>query len=164
MALIIEDGTGVDNSNTYVDDTEYVAYASSRGLTIGGDATAREQELIMSVDFLESFRAKLKGVKSDGTNSLQYPRIGVYIDNVLNASDNIPTELKRAQMEAAAYQSASQLTSNTVDKNIQSEKLSGLEVSYFYGGKSGSQELDRINVWLKPLLKVSASGSILTRV
>ena len=127
MALIIEDGTGVANSNTYVTDLEYTDYATSRGLTVGADATAREQELIMAGDFLESFRAEYQGVKTSGANSLQFPRNSVFIDGTLNGSTNIPIELKRAQMEAASFESSSQLTTNAAYNNVQSEKINGLD-------------------------------------
>lgn len=160
MALIIEDGTGVTNSNTYVTDVEYTDYATSRGLTVGLDATAREQELIMANDFLESFRADYQGVKTSGANSLQFPRNGVYIDGVLNASTNIPIELKRAQMEAAAFESSSQLTTNTPDQNVQSETVDVISISYYNGGKAISGKYERVNNWLEPLLKNKGAVSL----
>ena len=104
------------NANTYVTDAEYVAYAASRGLTIGADETAREQELISASDFLEKFREKYQGVKTAQANSLQWPRRGVSIDCFAIASNVIPQELKRAQMEAGAYSFGAQLTTNTAQQ------------------------------------------------
>lgn len=164
MALILEDGTGVTGSNTYVDDAEYIAYALARGLTIGSDATAREQELTLGKDFLESMRAAYQGIKTLQVNSLQFPRIGVSIDGYAIDDDVIPQELKNAQMESGAYSNAAQLTTNKASQNVQSEKLDTLEISYFSGGKTGSGALDRISVWLRPLLKLNANGRILTRI
>lgn len=164
MALIIEDGTGVTGSNTYVDDAEYVAYASARGLTIGSDATAREQELILANDFLESMRSLFQGIKTLQANSLQFPRRGVFIDGFAILDDSIPQELKNAQMESGAYTNANDLISNTASQNVSSESINGLSISYFSGGKTGSGALDRISVWLQPLLKLNSNGRILTRV
>lgn len=162
--LIIEDGTGVTNANTYSNDAEYTAYATSRGLTIGSDATIREKELILAMDFLESMRSKFQGIKSAQGNSLQWPRNSVFIDGFSIDNDFIPVELKNSQIEAAAYASANDLISNKASQNVSSESVDGLSRSYFSGGKTGSGALDRINVWLKPLLKQNSNGRILTRV
>ena len=98
MTLIIETGAKVAGSNTYVSDAEYVAYAAARGKSIGVDATAREIELIKSMDYIEGHRSEFKGIKVAFDQSLQWPRTGVYIDNYQIDSDVIPQELKNAQM------------------------------------------------------------------
>lgn len=162
--LIIEDGTGVANANSFVTDAEYTAYATSRGLTVGADAVIREKELILASDFLESLRASYQGFKTDQTNSLQWPRRGVFIDGFPVLDDSIPQELKNAQIEAAAFANANDLISNKASQNVESEKVDVIEISYFSGGKTGSGALDRINVWLRPLLKLNSNGRILTRV
>lgn len=164
MTLIIEDGTGVANSNSYVTDLEYTDYATTRGLTVGSDETAREKELILANDFLESMRASYQGNKTLQANSLQFPRCGVFIDGFSVDDDVIPQELKNAQMEAGAYANANDLITNTASQNVSSEKVDVIEISYFSGGKTGSGALDRINVWLRPLLKLNSNGRILTRV
>jgi len=165
MALIIEDGTGVANANSFVTDLEYTTYTTSRGLTVGADAIIREKELILASDFLESLRASYQGFKTDNTNSLQWPRRGVFIDGFAILDDFIPQELKNAQIEAAAFANSKELISNKASQNIQSESvIPGLDRTYFSGGKTGSGALDRINVWLRPLLKLNSNGRILTRV
>lgn len=164
MALIVEDGTGIANANTYVTDAEYVAYAASRGLTIGADETARERELISATDFLEKFRAQYQGVKTVQTNPLQWPRRGAAIDCFAIANNVIPEELKRAQMEAGAYSFGAQLTTNTAQQNVQREKLATLEVTYFYNGSAGDGALDRINQWLQPLFNQNSNNRVLIRV
>ena len=159
MALIIEDGSKVSGANSYVTDAEYVAYAAARGKTIGSTQAAREQQLILSMDYIEGHRAQFKGSKVASTQALQWPREGVYIDGFELSSAFIPQELKNAQMEAGILeQTMALLISETVDSNVQSEKLGSLQISYFQ--QSGKKEVrtDTVDVYLDPLLDGSGSG------
>lgn len=161
MTLIIEDGTGISGANTYVLDLEYTDYATSRGLTIGADATIREQELIAATDFLESFREQFKGIKTAAANDLQFPRNGLFIDDSLVSSIDIPIELKRAQMEAGAVEFAAQLTNNTPDQNVQSEQVDVISIAYYNGGKAVSGKYQRVNNWLDSLLRKGGAVSLI---
>jgi hypothetical protein len=162
MALIIEDGTIVTNSNSYVDDAEYVDYAADRGLTIGADATAREQELIRAMDYIESHRDEFKGLKATRDQSLQWPRFDVWMDGYQLDSNTIPLELKRAQMEAAAINNSDTIMKSGTSQNIQKEKLDTLEVSYFSGGSWESAQTGTVDIYLDPLLE--SGGSSLTSI
>jgi len=158
MALIKEDGSQVVGANSYVNDADYVAYALARGKTIGLDATAREIELIKSMDFIESHRRQFKGQKVAFDQSLQWPRFSVFIDGFDVKSDEIPEELRRAQMETGiAYNGFEVLTAGQ-NQNVQSEKLAELEVTYFNGGSWQSPQLETINVYLEVLLNTSSIG------
>ena len=158
MTLIVEDGSQVSGSNTYVSDAEYVAYALARGKTIGASATLREIELIKAMDFIESHRRQFKGLKVAFNQSLQWPRYSVFIDGFAVDSDSIPDELKNAQMEAGiAYFSFDVLRTGT-NQNVQSEKLGELQVSYFNGGSWATPQLETINIFLEVLLNTSTVG------
>lgn len=160
MALVIEDGTQVASSNTYVSDAEYVAYAAARGKTIGSDATAREIELIKSMDYLEGHRDRFKGDKVTSTQSLQWPRTGVWIDSFQIDSDSIPQELKNAQMEAAIITNATELLQQGEVKDVQSEKVDVIERSYFNGGSWSTIRTDTVDAYLDALLKNSGFGTV----
>ena len=54
MALIIENGSIVDNANSFVTAAEMVAYAALRGVTITADTTTQEQQIILAMDYLVS--------------------------------------------------------------------------------------------------------------
>jgi hypothetical protein len=158
MALIIEDGTQIANSNTYVSDAEYVAYAAARGKTIGADATAREIELIKAMDYIEGHRARFKGDKVASTQSLQFPRSNVSIDNFYIDSNVIPDELKNAQMEAAIIVNATELLQQGEVKDVQKEKVDVMERSYFNGGSWTTIRTDTVDVYLNVLLKDNGFG------
>lgn len=165
MALIVEDGSIVANANTYVSDQDYQNYANQRGLTIGSDSVAREAQLIRAMDYIEKHRAQFKGRKVSSTQSLQWPRNGVYIDNDPFAGDAIPTELKNAQIEAAvATANGVDLLPSQCKQNVSSESIGDLSVSYFYGGSWDDLQLDAVEAWLDPLLKNNGQCNRLVRV
>ncbi len=96
MTLIIEDGSQVANSNSYISVVDFEAYAAVRGITISGTSEAL---LIQAMDYLESLQ--FIGLKVSSTQSLQWPRSGVVIDGYAFASDDIPNELIKGQCEVA---------------------------------------------------------------
>jgi len=153
MTLIVEDGSIVAGANSYVSDDDYTTYASARGYTVGADATAREQELIKAMDWLESHRDEFKGLKMEDTQPLQWPRAGVWIDSYYVELNTIPVELQRAQMEAAILSRTTSLVPSGAFQNIQSESIGELSVSYYRGGKWTSVQHKNIDQFLNVLLE-----------
>jgi len=158
MALTKEDGTQVANSNTYVSDADYVAYAAARGKTIAATEILREVELIKAMDFIESHRRQFKGLKVAFDQSLQWPRFSVFIDGFDIGSDVIPQELQNAQMETAIAYNAFEVLNTGTNQNVQSESIGELSVSYFNGGSWETPQLETINVYLEVLLNTSSIG------
>ena len=153
MELLIEDGSNVAGANSFVTDVEYLAYSTARGLTVGATAVLREVELIQSMDYLFSRELDMQGDRTTGTQENIYPRQNVFIRNIRLASDAIPIELKNAQMEGGHAANGQELLINEDSQNIESEKLDTLEVEYYSGGSFTNVRLDRVNNYLKPLLK-----------
>ena len=112
MALIIEDGSQVANANSYVNDAEYTAYATLKGLTVGETAEIRELELLRAIDYLQGFESSMQGTRASSTQGVSFPRYNVVLYSYLLASDFIPKELKNSQFEAAAYAHTGTLTPN----------------------------------------------------
>jgi len=153
MALIIEDGSQVANANSFVDDAAYVAYAALKGLTVGATAQLREIDLLAGIDYLLGQEGSLQGYRVSSTQSMFFPRTDVYLYGWAINSDSIPENIKNAQMEAAAYNTSGALLSNTESTNTQSEKVDVLEVTYFKGGSRSNVNLQRVDIYLQPLLK-----------
>ena len=69
MPLIIEDGSGVANANTYVTQTYVINHLTDRGRQLENDwenleSAAKDGHIIMATDYLENrFRLQFKGVK-----------------------------------------------------------------------------------------------------
>jgi len=103
MALIVEDGSGLANSQSYVSEEDAREYAAGRGVELPADDSAISPMLISAMDYLEAQRARFQGTKTHpGVQALQWPRTGVTLDcSYLLPGDVIPVELKSAQMALA---------------------------------------------------------------
>lgn len=153
MALIIEDGTQAANANSFVTDLEYTAYATLKGLTVGADAAAREIDLLAGMDYILSREETLQGFRVSSTQSVMFPRIGVWLFGYSVASDFIHDYVKNSQMEAAAYNTSGTLLSNIETTNKMKEKVDVIEVEYFKGGSRSSVNLQRVDTYLIPLME-----------
>lgn len=164
MSLIIETGAIITGANSFVTAAELVTYAGLRGTTYPATESEQEQLLILAMDYIVSAETKYQGVRSNVSQELPFPRIGVNLYGFNVASDDIPTTLKNAQIEAALQANASDLLVNGVIQNVQSEKVDVVEVSYFSGGKWSTVQLDKVNAYLKPLMKLGGNSNLMTRV
>ena len=153
MALIIENGNQIPNSNSFVTDAEYTTYATLKGLTVGVDAAAREIDLLAGMDYILSQESMLQGRRTASTQSVMFPRVGVYLFGYAVNSDFIHDYVKNSQMEAAAYNTSGTLLNNTTITNKQKEKVDVLEVEYFKGGSRSNVNLQRVDTYLIPLME-----------
>jgi len=150
--LIVEDGSQVANANSLVSDAEYKAYANLKGLSVAPTQPEREADLLAGMDYITAQEYSIQGRRVSSTQSLLFPRIGVYLYGYPVNSDVIHDNAKRAQMESAAYNTSGTLLSNSTSTNVQSEKVDVLEVTYFKGGKRSNVNLQRVNTYLTPLM------------
>ncbi len=102
MTLIVEDGTGLANSNSYCSEDTLDTYCDDRGITLAdGDA---EAALIRATAWIDNtYRTRFQGWPVNlRAQALQWPRIGVYDQNgIYVATDSIPSEVVQATCEAA---------------------------------------------------------------
>lgn len=153
MALIVEDGSIVANANSYVTVQEIKAYAELRGFDLACTQAAIEKLAILAIDYLQN--NNYKGSLVSTSQALDWPRQCVYINNELFPKDEIPSQLKNAQIELAIAQyKTNVMNDGTVsDDNIKSEKTDILETQYFEGGKSNTFSSERVNSYLRHLVK-----------
>lgn len=167
MPLIIEDGTVVDNADSFVTIEQARTYATSYGYTLPVDDTELEVALRQGAAYLSLFDGSLSGSKVDPLQSLVYPRTDAYIISGGVKSpipnDFIPTQIKHAQIIAAAtYGAGEDVRANDDGNSIASEAVSGaVSVSYFDNGKTGgSIEITAAIDAIKPLFDSYNSFSI----
>lgn len=159
MTLIIETGTGVTGANSYVTVDEFRAYAEARGITsISSDDADYEVYLIKAMDKLESYWDRYQGTKVATSQALEFPRMGVVLDDLLVQQTTIPSRLKYAQMAFAMESLAgedllpNQLTSTPAA--VVSEKVGELEVHYAQSNNLRSTPaFSKPEALLAPLLK-----------
>lgn len=155
MALVIEDGSVVANANSYVTTAELDTFLANRGKFLEGDNGTSEQVLLLAMDYIET--QSFLGVKGSKDQALQWPRTGVLIDGYSVDSDEIPNDLKLAQMEVAIAIDSGNNPLSTLDRETKREKVGDIEVEYSDGAKD-SVELRAVNSRLSKLV-ISGAGT-----
>lgn len=116
MALIVEDGTGKVDSESYETATAATTYHASRGNTAFATLTEAQKEIALrkATDYLtQAYRASWKGYRTKTTQALDFPREDIEVDYIRTLANSIiPQELKNACAELA-------LTSLTENLNPQ---------------------------------------------
>ena len=128
MAIIVEDGSGLVDSNSYIDEAYLIQYALDRGVTI---TSPTDQYLYKAMDYLESLN--YIGYKFTKEQALQWPRGDVFIDGYAFPDDSIPKQLMEAQAEAAMATFAGQDPTSDPGRATKKEKLDVMEVEYMDG-------------------------------
>ena len=159
MALIVEDGSQVLNSDSYVNSTTIEAFLTERGLLSSTLATQsqRESMALRAMDHLNVL--EYNGSRVSNTQSLAFPRKGIMLsDNRELAEDVIPEELKQAQMWLIYYIDAGSDPSTTQTQLVKSEQVDTLKIEYQDGGSFKSSSINSLpNV--KKLLKYLVSNT-----
>lgn len=138
MPLILETGEGLEDSNTYVTLDELGEYAADRLETLPTQENQQTALLIKAMEYLESID-DFKGTRIKQSQSLDWPRQGVYVDGFPLDKTKIPKALKRAQMQLAIEAMSFDLMPSTDGFAVASEKVDVIEVEYATGGRlSGS--------------------------
>ena len=169
MAIVVEDGSGIANANSYGSEDELSTYADDRGYTLGsGDA---EAALIRATMFIDSYRFRFPGYRVKGRGQgLEWPRFNAFsqvpstgrdlpIPNyhsqnvnfgvVLIPANEVPLEIKQATFEAAIRET---VTPNSMQPDmdrgglIKSIKAGSVAIDYADNAPAGSstQVIDNI--------------------
>lgn len=158
--LIIEDGSGKVDANSYVSVDELRVFASARGLPLpsndeDGDKQI-EQKLILAADYLES-EIQYAGDKYSDAQALSWPRRYAYISDKLFPYNAIPKNLKLAQMRLALAAlegvELQPVLSGNAEDYVTEEKVGPIETKYADPTKfSGRATFTAVDALLAPLL------------
>jgi hypothetical protein len=154
MTLILEDGTLVADADTYATLDVSRAFTEKRGFVPVATDIALEADLIKAMDFIESHRDKFKGDIVDETQSLQWPRKNVYINNFLFDEKSIPQELIDAQCQLAIELSNGVVLLRTVTEAFITEQtVDVIKTKYDEKGAGvNSNSLPYVDIFLDVLL------------
>lgn len=163
MALIIEDGTGVANANSYVSLVDARAWAALRGVSLPAVDADAEVALMKAMDFIEALRLRFSGSKTLSTQSLQWPRTGATLDGVALDDDAMPSELRSAQVQLAIDSTSVDLQPTGTGQEVLREKIDVIEVQYAERGAGTVQpQLNKAMAFLEPLFKNSGFSTLRT--
>jgi len=150
--IVVEDGTGKTDSNSYISEADFGTYATDRGVTVAGTAAVL---LIQAMDYIE--QQNYQGYKQSKEQALLWPRNDVYIDGYYLDTDVIPTLLKDALCEVALGIDAGNNPLASLDRTTKREKVGDLEVEYTDGARE-QVYLQAAEVKLTKLLAPGAGG------
>ena len=163
MALIVENGTGVANANSYISVSSARVWAASRGASLPAVDTDAEVALIKAMDFIEALRTRFSGVKTLATQSLQWPRSGASVDGSELEADAIPAELLSAQVQLAIDAATVDLQPTGTGQEVLREKIDVIEVQYAERGSGTVQpQLNKAMAFLEPLFKNGGFSTLRT--
>lgn|SRR5574344_242814 len=147
ITLIVEDGTGITDANTYVDLDYANTYLSNRGRTewTALDDETKKKCLILGTDYIDKLY-KWYGKRKYKNQVLAFPRLDLYDSDDFEV-DGIPVNLKKAVCEAAYLNRSTEtlFTTKDADGTVKREKVDTLEVEYFQ--KSTSTTVDYTSIY-----------------
>lgn len=117
MALVVEDGTGKTNADSYISladaNTYDAAYVVDSNWATATDGN-KEIALRKGTQYLDArYQGAWRGQRSNETQALAWPRTGVIDDDGFGLdADEMPVNLKRAAVEAAFRSLAEELLPN----------------------------------------------------
>jgi hypothetical protein len=161
--LVVEDGSGVVDANSYTDLADARAYLALRGLALSVTDGTAETQLIRAMDYIEALRNEFQGVKTDSAQALQWPREGATLDGAAIAPDAIPAVLWQAQARLAAYLADGVSLMPAGDgRAVTSESIAGaISVTYATGQSSNPQPaLTEARALLDTLLDQGEAGGL----
>jgi len=147
MSLIVENGTGLADAESYISVADASAYHDKRGNTTWADMSEpeMEQSLRRATDYLvQVYRLRWNGTRVNSVQSLDWPRAFVLREdfnysgingyttiggNYYYPSNVVPNEVKNACAEMALKASAGELSPD-IEQRVTKEKIDVIEVTY----------------------------------
>lgn len=172
MAIIVENGQGLANANSYASVADADTYHSDRGNDIWEDLTElqKEQSLIRATDYMEAvYRLRWKGYRHSETQALSFPRDELQREDFtyLNQwsyypNDEVPKEVKNACIELALKASTQELNPD-LTQGVIMEKVDVIQIEYDKYSPQ-SPRFSAIDNMLQPFFTGSSNSHKVVRV
>jgi hypothetical protein len=140
MALIVEDGTGKSDAESFISVADADTYHSNRANTAWAALTTANKEAYLrrATDYMEQvYRMRWFGFRKTTTQALDWPRINVMVEDIavsfMVSTTIVPTEVKNACAEMALKASTATLAADIQREKVRT-KVGPIEVEYRAGG------------------------------
>lgn len=121
--MVVEDGTGLSNADSFVSVAYADTYFTTRGVSAWASLTNKEALLIKATDYIEAvYSESWKGVTLNDTQSLSFPRI-------IDDATVYPDRLLKAVCELALKANSGDLLVDVEQRTIE-EKIDVITVKY----------------------------------
>lgn len=137
MALIVEDGSGKVDAESYVSVADCAAYATAHGLTFAGDEPAKEARLRRATQYLDAQYA-YKGEEQTDAQALAWPR---------TVANGVPREIVSACCELACK--SGDLWQDVDPSAVVSETTGPLSTTYAEPANGGQVRYAAVDALLK---------------
>lgn len=163
ITITVEDGSNVANANSFVTLAEVRAYAEARGVILPVADDSLAVMLIKACDYLEAQANRYQGEIANEGQSLQWPRIDVYISGSETAfpSNAIPKQLKSAQssLVIAINEGVDILPNYSAADFVTEETVGPITTKYADPTKIGiTPTLTNVEALLQPLYGSTLTG------
>ena len=166
--MIVENGTGLPNADSYVSVEFADSYFSARGVSawVALTQTQKEQALIKGTDFIDSIY-QWYGKKATTEQSLRFPRVNLR-DYEGQEVTGVPNCLKQAVCDASMLSANGTELFQTKNENgdVVSETITTLSFTYSKSDKSEKTTqttlYDSINTKLRGLFKESTQNKVVS--
>lgn len=166
MTLIVEDGSALAGAESYVTLTEADEYFALRGFSVWETLTVdqKEQAIRRATDFMVArYRAAWKGYRALPTQALDWPRIGVVINegrwSVPVGDSVVPAEVKKANCELAIRAASGPLVEDITERIVQ-EVVGPITTKYDQYAPTQVQYV-QVDMILKPFLSLGGSDNMI---
>lgn len=131
MPLVIEDGTGLPDADSYISLADARTYAADYGYALAADDTEAEVQLRRGAQYVDT--NQFKGQKLNPLQGLAFPRTGVECDGVeVEISQQLLWAGRAQVIYADAVNSGVNVRGNDAGQEVQSSEVTGaVKESYF---------------------------------
>lgn len=161
MTLVVEDGTGISNAESYVSVSEIDAYAEKFGKSgwIGVQTLDKEIHARRATQFLDS-KYPFDVTSKVATQALVFPAESFYIRG--HSVTGIPLQLKDAACELAIISVGSDLVESVGARayTYRSVKIGDLEKTERYSSSDNQNIFYSVELILRPLLANSIGRGV----
>ena len=153
MAIVVEDGTGKTNSQSYLSVADADTHHTARGNTqwTALSTPNKETALVRATDYIDKrFGRKFRGYKVSRAQALEWPRFAATDnDGFILGYDSIPPQLQKATAEYALRASILKVLAPDVPAPVPSQSFVTGETN---GSIPATGELKRTKVQAGPVL------------
>lgn len=164
MSLVVEDGAGKADAESYVSVDYADAYHAARGNTAWATLTTSAKEIALrnGTGYIDA-NYTFKGQKNTQEQALQWPRYNAIIDDFLWPSDQLPLDLLKAACEMALRASAGPIQSDIASEVVKRSKVDVIEEEYFEPRNGGQPVYSAVDNLLRRLVGIGRGQFRLTR-
>ena len=160
MALIVEDGTGKSNAESYISVADADTYHSNLGNTSWAALETGPKEILLRKAtnyMIQVYRDLWNGLRSVSGQALDWPRSGVVVDDFVAIDiDEMPNEILNACAELALKSNASELLADKT-RGVKRKKIGPLDTTFDTSSPEGKR-YSSVDAMLNPYIRFSKNS------